>query len=807
MRKTYFIDFYKQKKWLVALLLSLIVNPLTLTLVKRGWMVESHVQAQEMIDPLIDVHEKNTDKNPFNQIDAEINLTIEVIRNLPALDFSQNELPIIEVMYNSFLEYVHAYDPDQHYMGLMREVMTMFGHTFIIEEMQPDRSDWDRALLDELQIRIAYYILLAEDVRYQEMADLGMTDNYRSQLEIISERIDQLENLKADNYKHWKLGQAVAIATGHALQIFEDHQETNPYEYNLRPYYAIQWGSADFWYRVDDLYQVISLGMSGDGQPIPQTFDWISSYGVNVENHFPYEDNHRELDGSDHSSMSEENPFVGNFDIQAFVDKLNSIELGYNTEYYFDYEEAYTFISEALYFIDSIYLKQYSEMVFNNLISPFYPDLGTFVQEDWFTVYMYDYYLHLNRLYADDESYIFEGERYPIPQDLYPGLETYVDINELAYGTMYFSHPHHYFRQVQIETEENRVTGLFINNQSSPSHYLIPTQLEQPKHILTLTEEGQMRLVEASIEYAFTGLHDLPYRAYLIRNEENTLSLLVPSTGDAQTSVPYWNEMRQENLAKTLPNSIYVYDDFLPFNQVMGYQVTSPYTGAVDWLEDNWHHLSPSREASIPPIAWQLLSLQSTQGQLLVEPIFFQDSRVSGYALPNSSITIIRGNYSFYTDAFDELLRVTVPTDQNGYFQANFQPHLRNSVFKIISDVDGSEVNLQRLNLFKPTALESENANFTLERYFDQQGYIEGHTYPNAPIVLNLHNHGFSGPTYFEGMADSKGYFYIEFYRYGPEEVYISPKLQIEVTDPTSGTQYCLYPLPWTQEALDHVRW
>ena len=81
----------------------------------------------------------------------------------------------------------------------------------------------------------------------------------------------------------------------------------------------------------------------------------------------------------------------------------------------------------------------------------------------------------------------------------------------------------------------------------------------------------------------------------------------------------------------------------------------------------------------------------------------------------------------------------------------------------------------------------------TLERYFVDQGHVEGYTYPNAELKV-IHINGYA--TNMENtVADSNGYFHVEGFR---DQNNLKTTV-ITVTHPETNEEILVVPYPWTE--------
>lgn len=217
-----------------------------------------------------------------------------------------------------------------------------------------------------------------------------------------------------------------------------------------------------------------------------------------------------------------------------------------------------------------------------------------------------------------------------------------------------------------------------------------------------------------------------------------------------------------------------------------------------NWLvPEDWRMLS-TRRGDIPPVTWELLSTKLDQ--LVIEPVFQQDGLVTGYV--NPLYTIVVTTKQTMNDEVQSVIEVT--PNEAGYFSVEASASVGNiPTIKILNDV-GEQVYEAELSVvqYKPSALEHNSGYLTLERYFVDQSYIEGYTYPFAEVnIMQLDGYASIGipPV----TADSNGYFYADVKAHQNN---LTTNL-VTVSHPETSEPITVSPYPWTQFELDNANW
>ena len=220
---------------------------------------------------------------------------------------------------------------------------------------------------------------------------------------------------------------------------------------------------------------------------------------------------------------------------------------------------------------------------------------------------------------------------------------------------------------------------------------------------------------------------------------------------------------------------------------------------AINWrLPADWRMVSPRRQ-NVPPVTWVLTSVGDGES-FAGEPIFGNEGIISGYIHPNYSVEI----------ATQQKISNDSPTtyrgypDETGYFSIESNAAIGYDVTIKIMDETNRSVFESSLNVhqYRPTALAHDSGYLTLERYFVNQNYVEGYTYPNAE-VRGMKLDGYASTGVPPVTADETGYFYMEITGH-PNNVTTNV---ISVTHPETGAEISISPYPWTHIELDHAQW
>lgn len=269
------------------------------------------------------------------------------------------------------------------------------------------------------------------------------------------------------------------------------------------------------------------------------------------------------------------------------------------------------------------------------------------------------------------------------------------------------------------------------------------------------------------------------YLFYFFYNDEGTLSLAVQQP---QTQRETFSEAKTQVSASDLLSSG---DNANP--------------ATASWsLPDDWRMLSP-RRGDTPPVAWVLMSVGDNE-TIAIEPVISGENEVSGFVHPGYSVQAYTTNsYSNEVSNF-----VTATPDENGYFNLNLDISVGTPPTVQVLDKNGNVLFDQEMTVYqyRPTALAHDSGNLTLERYFLNQDYVEGYTYPNATVsTQRLDGYAtMAGPTV---QADDNGYFYI----FVQSHTNNNTTTIVSVEHPDTGEKISVAPYPWTQEELDNADW
>lgn len=275
---------------------------------------------------------------------------------------------------------------------------------------------------------------------------------------------------------------------------------------------------------------------------------------------------------------------------------------------------------------------------------------------------------------------------------------------------------------------------------------------------------------------------DIAYKVYFFYNEEDRLSVLLwDSTNNQQTLREYTTlETRQELEELVEGASIEVVSN-------------------SDWkLPEDWRLLSP-RRGNIPPVTWSMTSTGDGE-TFVIEPVYQKEGVVSGFVNPTYSIQVTTVNQM--TNEVTSTMNAT--PNAEGYFSIDAGASVSVVPSIQIYDASSNLVYEATLNVYQyqPTALAHDSGFLTLERYFINQAYVEGYTYPHAQVmIMPLDGYGTIGLAPI--TADANGYFYAET---PAHQTNLTTNI-VSVSHPETGVMLSVAPYPWTQAELNKAQW
>lgn len=294
---------------------------------------------------------------------------------------------------------------------------------------------------------------------------------------------------------------------------------------------------------------------------------------------------------------------------------------------------------------------------------------------------------------------------------------------------------------------------------------------------------GSVRMVGVNTQVIIQEIsaHRTDYAFYFFYNKENKLSLAMwEAENPRDTLVEYStkktiDELKGNSAASVSPSS------------------TSEWT-----LPHDWRMLSP-RRGDVPPVTWVLLSHGDEQ-TIAIEPVFHDDGIVSGFINPNYSVEI----YTQNVNTKEISANYSAQPDASGYFSTKTDATVATPPTIRIVDEVGQLVFEKGLGVqeYRPTALEHDSGYLTLERYFVDQNYMEGYTYPNATVeIFTLSGYASTGGN--TTKSDSNGYFYIQT---PPHSSNLTTNI-VSVIHPETGENISVAPYPWTTWELENAVW
>lgn len=215
-------------------------------------------------------------------------------------------------------------------------------------------------------------------------------------------------------------------------------------------------------------------------------------------------------------------------------------------------------------------------------------------------------------------------------------------------------------------------------------------------------------------------------------------------------------------------------------------------------LPYDWRILSPRRQ-DVPPVTWVLTSVGDGES-IAIEPVFTQENVVSGFIPPSYSVEAY--TQQVYSGEYSNT--VTATPDSSGYFSLNLDITIGTPPTVRVLNETGQVVFENTLDVYeyRPTALAHDSGYLTLERYFIEQDYMEGFTYPHAEVTVQNLN-GYAGGMIETTQADSTGHFYINV----PGHMYNKTTNIVSVTHPDTGEKISVAPYPWTESELENAQW
>lgn len=195
-------------------------------------------------------------------------------------DFSDEAVyhPAIQAFYNNFYGLVEAGET----------VDTLYSHTFVFEALTPNLSATELDALNQLRVLIYQYAANSEADREAAATTAGieyitLKDHWLNQL-------NSAESLRAQNPVLAEIIQRIANATGLAPEVFSYAEMTQSEELIN---FFIRWDAvshmtmmADVEFSLADDSMVQYDEVLGTATNLPDTFDFASVYGVQVENQY-----------------------------------------------------------------------------------------------------------------------------------------------------------------------------------------------------------------------------------------------------------------------------------------------------------------------------------------------------------------------------------------------------------------------------------------------------------------------------------------------------------------------------------------
>lgn len=223
---------------------------------------------------------------------------------------------------------------------------------------------------------------------------------------------------------------------------------------------------------------------------------------------------------------------------------------------------------------------------------------------------------------------------------------------------------------------------------------------------------------------------------------------------------------------------------------------------STDWtLPHDWRMLSERRQ-DVPPVAWVLMSSGDDE-TIAFEPVIYREDVISGYMNPLYTFEL----WTETPNSGEKSPLMTGQPNSDGYF-AFSHPNLkiipRDFVKVNVFDENGYTVYQDALEVYeyRPTALAHDSGYLTLERYFLNQDYVEGYTYPYATVTITS-TVGLGDGFWQTVQADANGYFYLAVRGHD----YKFQTYAAGVSHPETGESIFVIPYPWTEWEYENAKW
>lgn len=351
--------------------------------------------------------------------------------------------------------------------------------------------------------------------------------------------------------------------------------------------------------------------------------------------------------------------------------------------------------------------------------------------------------------------------------------------------------PDHSFADFEVTNDVNKVSmykQYWGPNQSRLNAEYIegyPSDNQTQEVVVATSNLREERIVELNTSIRTQELsHRTDQIIYFFYNDQGGLSLL------------YWDYV---NAPEKLEE--YVTLETREELEAMGGAESVDVTPSAsnDWqLPDDWRMLSP-RRGEVPPVIW-LLTATSDGVNFAIEPVTHQEGIVSGYINPSYRVEVT--TLETMTDKKSATLYGT--PDEQGYFSIDADATVGKKPTIKIFDQHEKVIYETELGVFQyqATALEHDSGLLTLKRYFINQYFMEGYTYPYAEVTV-MYLDGYASTGFPPITADENGYFYAEI----PGHQTNLKTNVVSVSHPDTGESISVAPYPWTEAELDDAPW
>lgn len=368
-------------------------------------------------------------------------------------------------------------------------------------------------------------------------------------------------------------------------------------------------------------------------------------------------------------------------------------------------------------------------------------------------------------------------------EDLYPYQ---VNFNDLPRELTFYEAGGNDSPEFYVEFDDGMLT---INSTKSyydffngdVTHFIGPAENRGTLEMSVVDGQGNQRRVNVNTQMSvWTTAHRREFIFSFFYNDAGGVSLVL---------------QEQEN-----PQS--VLQEFATVETFGNDDTKSEATVSTDWtLPHDWRMLSERRQ-DVPPVAWVLMS-SGDKETIAFEPLISGEDVISGFMNPLYTFNVWTENV--YSG--EETPIMMGRPNLEGYFtlsNPNLDIVVGNTVRVDVFNENGDPVYHEKLDVYeyRPTALAHDSGYLTLERYFVNQDYMEGYTYPYATVTIRALA-GFGAGPWETVQADADGYFYLAI----PGHSNNLKTNVVSVDHPETGEVISVAPYPWTDWEYENAEW